>query len=268
MMRARLLALATLLAVGLLLAPSAHGAPSVREVSILVHLDAALAPATLVDGIRPLEEASTTGGAFNRMQTAMLARQATGTPWAVVLSGSVDGAFVNATARWVPTGGPGPSETTFRYYVVEDAPADASTPRFVVRATMNATSDGLVAHASVARDPSWDSARIGIVALAVNAEENSTRFAPGEVLQSGVWLARQTEATEQVRKSVLIERTTATSCPACAPGDEALALLASQYGFPVGSTSAKSYQAGFPPLAWAGLAVGGLLGIALTRWRP
>lgn len=110
----------------------------------------------------------------------------------------------------------------------------------------------------VGLDASWERSRLGVVAILER---------DGEVVQSATWLAGQDGPIVQTRKAVLVEHASATWCEPCAPADEALRLLASQYGAAGEANAERGYLRPPTALAWLGLALGAAASVVLWRRR-
>lgn len=237
-------------------------------------------PATRLDGVLSVSAApeGDPGSAlarFRETQKLLLLRQRTGAPVTLEVAGSLG---ANGTLRVevgvepvAPLEG-GPFEV--RLVVFEDGVPDPLGPRLhrhVARLVLPPETVTLSSRVQVVRDvplkASWDAERLGVVASVAHVGDGS-RFQPGEVLQAAAWRAGQDGPTRQVAKTVLLEEATATWCEPCRPATESLALVASQFGADAaGSDGPRAYALAPTPLALAGLAAGGLLGLALLRRR-
>lgn len=213
-------------------------------------------PVTRVDGGRFASEApegdpASAAAHFREVRALVQERQRAGGSVPLELEAHWDAGRV-----WGRVTGNG----TPRAFVVEDAiPFDADSGvtvhRFVARAELPVV-DGVF---NATLDPSWSTARIGVVAWLASPS--------GEVLQSASRMAGDASTVRQVERSVLVEHATATWCQPCGPSDQALALLASQYGFPPPSGGPAEIVPRLSVPALAGLAAGALAGILLLR-RP
>jgi hypothetical protein len=285
---------ATLVLLALLLAlPGAVATERPREVSILIYhaspdpeagapdadpystLDTTFLtgngtlrlPVTRFDGVAlasdaPEGDPASASAHFQEMRRLLLDRQRQGSPLALRVDGRVGQGelLINVTVE------PLREAPAWRIVVVlfedglvHEGGSGVRVHRFVARA--GATTHGPVESplgfdTNILLDPAWERSKLGVVAMAVAKD--------GDVLQSAAWLATQAAPTQQREKAVLVEHATATWCEPCAPSDEALALLASQYGFPPPSGSV-AYAARSPWLALAGLAGGALLGALVVR---
>lgn len=237
---------------------------------------------TLFDGIAPADAApegapESALAHFREYQRLLLLRERTGAPVALDLGGSLDGDLLRFDALVAP-GASAPGVPLSLAFVVFENGVAAPTPDgvrahpYVARVALppqplDLAGGRAAGNGSVRLDPSWDPARVGVVAI-VRATESDERYAAGEVVQSAAWLARDPARVAPAEKVVLVERVTATWCGPCRPGDEALALLASQYGADaLPAASGSGYLRAPTPLALAGLAAGLGVGVALLRRR-
>lgn len=283
-----------------LLAPAAlaqDAAPRVRTASLLVYhpwpdpragepdADATgspLAPPpeglgpgeTLLDGIARASAApegapESALAHFRELQRLFLQRERTGAPVAISLGGTLADSELRFDASARATGRLPEGPLTLSFVVFENGvPATTldgiRAQPYVARAALAPQPLDFVegragADGNVALDPAWDRARLGVVAL--------VRAPDGEVLQSAAWLARSGARVEQTTKAVLVERATATWCTPCAPGDEAFALFASQYGVDAPpATHREGYARPATPLGLLGL-LGGLAAGLVLLWR-
>lgn len=227
-------------------------------------------PLTRLDGVQPVEpqgDPSLALNHFREMQSLLLARQRAGSPLALTLAVTrdADGLAIQLDAR-ATRAVEGPHE--LRVVVAEDgipydAPNGVRTHRFVARHDLDARPFDLQPGSASARlaapvPDGADPARLAVVAY--------VRGPDGAVLQSA--MARPGERVEQTTKAVLVEHASATWCEPCAPADEAIHLLSTQFGAGASLSGATGGTLRAPGL-WsvAGLALGLGGGILLMRRR-
>lgn len=210
---------------------------------------------------------------FREFQRLLLQRERTGAPLALTLGGRVEA----DTLRIEATVSQSDLPLSLSFVLFENGvPAQTSeglrAQPYVARVVLPAEPvDASAGPATVVReaalDPAWDLQRLGVVAIA-RAAEAGERHAQGEVVQSAAWLVRSPAPTTQTDKAVLVERASATWCDPCRPGDEALTLLASQYGVDApASTTPDGYLRAPSAFAFAGLLAGLGVGLVLLRRR-
>lgn len=236
-------------------------------------------PATRLDGVLSVSAApeGDPGSAlarFRETQRLLLLRQRTGAPITLEVSGRAEAASTLRLDVGVEPAAPLEGAFELRLVVFEDGVPDPLGPRLhrhVVRLVMEPEPVHLSSTSRVTRsvplDAAWDPARVG-VAVSVAHVGNASRYEPGEILQAAAWRAGQEGPTRQVAKAVLVEQATATWCEPCRPADESLSLVASQFGADAGDAAGpRAYAFAPTPLALAGLAAGGLVGVLLLRRR-
>lgn len=192
---------------------------------------------------------------FREMQRLLLLRSRTGAPVALALAGN---ASTDSIAARVSLTSSTIQQAQLTILLVED---DVAGHRFVVRVVQGPDPIDLSGgSASVERripvDRTWRGDQLYLVAVATR---------DGEAAQAAVWRAGG-PASVQAAKLVLVEHATRRDCEACAPSDDAFALLASQQGD--AASGAGSYARAPTFLTAAGLAIGLLAAFALWRRRP
>lgn len=225
-------------------------------------------PRVLVDGVISVPPSSSAPSAYNKLQAALLNRQATGTPFVVALNVTPGPDGLRVQADWVPTALAAPDEVAFTFRLIATGTNES---RFHVFESL--------APAATAREGGgWrteallrnGTADMGVVVTAQNANRNETRFEPDEVVQSAAWAPGDPASVRQTAKSVFFEYGRPASCEECRATDEALRLLATQRGWPADAASTdESYLASATPgwRALLGLGVGAAVAAILLRRR-
>lgn len=193
---------------------------------------------------------------FRDMQRLVLARERSGAPFALEVSGRAEADAWVVEARALDAVDDGANGSlTLSAVVVEDGvvhegASGVRVHRFVARLSLESV-EGANASWRVPMDAAWDAQNLAVVAFA---------SAPsGEVLQSARWDVATGETSVQRAKAVLVEHVTASWCVPCGPSDEALALIAAQFGGDALDASGGLAYARAPG-AWT--LVGGAAGLA------
>lgn len=274
------------LLLALLVAPLALAQPGGRDVNIVVwHASpdpqagqpgadpfsgptspaTTLLPATVVDGTLRAEGApegdpANVGAHYRELQRLLQLSERSARPVTLRLAGNESGGALTVVAA--VTGAATGQARAIAGALVEDGlehegASGVRVHRYVARATLEASA-GTNATWSVPLDATWARERLSVVVWVLG--ENAT------VLQSARWSPGQGDVVQQ-RKAVLVERVTATWCVPCGPSDEALALLAAQFGDAGEAPRAGGYFRAPGMAALAGLLLGGAAAVFLWR-RP
>lgn len=212
-------------------------------------------PGTTFDGVlraddSPEDDPSSVPAHLREMGRLLRARDVVGAPASLALEARIDGGrvLVNLTARGDLPDGALLGVTVFEDAVRLDGASGIDVHAFVARLAPApetvAAGDEASAEWDLPLDPSWDLARVGVVA--------HLRLPDGEVAQSATWQAGQPSPVVQEARAVLVEHATASWCEPCAPSDRALSILASRFGEGEAASDAASYLRA--PTAWTALA--------------
>ncbi len=245
-------------------------------------------PSLVVDGIDLVEGLPGGDGASTlaAYREAWSARASVAAPVGLVVNATL-GDRLEVAIRVEPAGPVDDRGLRLHWAIVEDdvyyrPPAALSNGVFVHRFTARAindwppeevdVTDGFDASVSIGLDPDWEPDRLHVAVWVQNHDEANGAFALGEVVQATRHAVGAPATTQDPsRRGVLVEMFTATWCPSCRLGDDALDHLAREAGF-----ASHDYREprwvylGTPQWGWlgAGGLAGGAVAAAAFRRRP
>jgi thiol-disulfide isomerase/thioredoxin len=212
---------------------------------------AAIDGVNLIAGLPTLEGAGAFQDTYNAYRRSFEARRAEATPVSMRLQATLgdDAVQVNAVVRSL--GLVDDRGLVLRFVLFEDDVGFSGgngivNHRFVVRALspmhpVNLGPGDFQVTGNLPLAPFVNRENVGVVAIVQNTAEDSTLFGFKEVVQSASWTVRQSGATNQVSRGVLLELYSATWCASCVYGDSATDALADEFGL----QSALVSQTGF-----------------------